>query len=80
MPVTRTYRPEPLTPRLSKPPLPLVVEYPVYQLLPSFETCTAYARAYAASQASCTWLNDCIEPRSTCSHAESTHSLAHRVP
>ena len=39
-----------------------------------------YAVAYAASQASSTWLNDCTEPRSTCSQAVSTHSLAHRVP
>src|SRR3954452_10101219 len=76
----RTYRPDPVTFRLSVPPSPVVGEEIVVQFVPSLEVWIWYALAYAASQVSVTLLRLYDWPRSTCSHCGSLNALDHRVP
>src|SRR5882762_6408312 len=75
----RTNRPVPVTGRGWMPPVPVVVEKMVVQLVPSGEVWIWKPLAKAASQFNTTWLMVSLAPRSTWSHCGSANALDHRV-
>src|ERR1700750_2079145 len=75
----RTYRPVPVTVRVSVPPVPVVVWAIVVHVVPSLEVWIWYALPYALSHWSTTWLIVAVAPRSTWIHCGSLNWLDHRV-
>ena len=65
--------------RVCVPPVPVVVEKIVVQLVPSAEVWIWKAVAYAVSQFRTTLLIVWVAPRSTCSHCGSLKALDQRV-
>src|SRR6266568_3023942 len=76
----RTNRPVPDTVSAWTPPVPVVVEKIVVQLVASGEVWSWNALPKAASQFSETPQTDWLEPRSTWSHCGSLNALDQRVP
>jgi len=79
VPSMRTNRPVPVTLRVCVPPVPVVVEKIVVQVVPSGEVWIWNAVAYAVSHCKTTWLIEAVAPRSTCSHCGSEKALDQRV-
>jgi hypothetical protein len=79
VPSIRTYRPVPVTVSVCVPPVEVVVEWMVVQVLPSVEVCSWYAVAYAPSQRRTIWLMVALAPRSTRIHCGSLKALDQRV-
>src|SRR6266566_493409 len=75
----RTNRPVPVTGRVWMPPVPVVVEKMVVQLVLSGDVCIWNAEANAVSQLSTTWLIVSLAPRSIWSHCGSENVLDQRV-
>src|SRR4051794_13969525 len=76
----RTYRPEPATATVCRPPVPATSALTVVQEEPLAETCRLNVLEYAVSQASTTEEIVAVPPRSTCSHCGSLNALDQRVP
>jgi hypothetical protein len=79
VPFIRTYRPVPVTVSVCVPPVEVVVEWIVVQVLPSVEVWSWYAVAYAPSHRSTTWQMLWLLPRSTRIHCGSLKALDQRV-